>query len=96
MNLEVPFRLPSEYDFLKADGQGRIVCFLVKRTLEPPRVMIIHLDHPGIIVESKFLKSYPFEDGRTVSNSHSPYGFTDNVTRVSSPIYGASVSRPKA
>ena len=96
MTLETTFHLPRGCSVLKTDGQGRIICFLVQWSLEPPRVMIIHLDYPGVTLESKFLKTYMFENGRIVSNSHFPHGFTNSLTRVSSHIYGTSVSRPKA
>lgn len=47
MSLETSLCLPRR--FLKADGQERVISFLVH---QPFAVVVIHLDHPGVVFES--------------------------------------------
>ena len=58
MSPESTFRLPEGFGFLKADGQGRIIGFLVQKFGGPPRVILVNLDHPGLIAESQFLPNF--------------------------------------
>ena len=51
MILDTTFHLPEEHGLLKADGKGRVVGFLLQRSTELPRAIIIHLDHPGVTLE---------------------------------------------
>ncbi|KAF9653264.1 hypothetical protein BDM02DRAFT_3265514 [Thelephora ganbajun] len=53
MSSETTFRLPDGYNFLHAHGQGRVVGFLIRRMPEPPRAVVVHLDYPGVIMESE-------------------------------------------
>ena len=54
MSPETTFRLAEGFGFFKADGQGRIIGFLVQKFEGPPRVILVNLDHPGLIAESQF------------------------------------------
>lgn len=65
MVLETIPHLPNEY--LKVDGQGRVLGFLVENSPNPPRVVIIHLDHPGVTVESDILPVHELVSSRRVS-----------------------------
>ena len=66
MSLETSFPIPDGYGFRHAHGQGRVVGFLIQRFLEPPRAVVIHLDYPGISMESKVSPPYATEAGSTV------------------------------
>lgn len=68
MNLETIFRLPEGCGLIKADGRGRVIGFLVQRSAQLPRVIVIHLDHPGVTVESGILPTPALEVGGQVSN----------------------------
>jgi hypothetical protein len=59
MSLETTFRSPRGYSYAgNVDGQGRVISFLVRRLPEPPRVVAIHLDYPGVTVEADIPRTY--------------------------------------
>ena len=58
MSLEITFPIPKGYSFIQAYGQGRVVGFLIQSPLGPQQVAVIHLDHPGVSVESKVPRVY--------------------------------------
>ena len=68
IRLATTFSIPEGYNFLQAHGQGRVVGFLIQRPLESPRAVVIHLDYPGVIMESEVSPAYSSEVGTTVSN----------------------------
>lgn len=75
MGLEITFPIPEGYGFLQVHGQGRIIGFLIQEPLQPPRAVAIHLDYPGVSVESQIPHTYsPSEAGSTVSNPLPPHG----------------------
>jgi len=69
MSLETTFPLPEGYSFLQANGQGRVVGFLIQMGLEPPRAVIIHLDYPGITAEFGVSPAYSLGTGLTVGDA---------------------------
>lgn len=68
MILDTTFHLPEEHGLLKADGKGRVVGFLLQRSTELPRAIIIHLDHPGVTLEYNISLTPTFEEDRQVGN----------------------------
>ena len=68
MSLEATFHIPEGYRFLEAYGQGRVVGLLIQRPLEPPRTIIIRLDHPGANMEFNVSPTYATEARLTVRN----------------------------
>ena len=95
MSLETTFPIHRKYCFLEAHGQGRVVGLLIQRPFEPPRVIVTHLDYPGVRMESEVPRTYT--GGPAVSDLPSfrtldiPY--TTWFPRV---FYGISAFRPKA
>ena len=67
VSLETTFPIPEGYSFLQAHDQGRVVGFLIQRPPEPPRAVVIHLDCPGVSMESEVPPAYTAEIGPTVS-----------------------------
>ena len=51
MNLETEFPIPRQLDLIWVNGQGRIAGFVFQEGFESPSVTVIHLDHPGVILE---------------------------------------------
>ena len=51
MNLETEFPIPERSDLLWVNGQGRIAGFVFQESFESPSVTVLHLDHPGVILE---------------------------------------------
>lgn len=68
MSLETTFPIPEGFGFLRAHGQGRVVGFLIQKPLEPPRAVVIHLDYPGVIMESEVSPTYITGATAAVSN----------------------------
>ena len=86
MSLVTTIRM-SEGHGIRTHGQGRVIGCLIERDGEPPLMRIIHLDYPGVIVESVVTEA-------VVSNIPLlPLVFPDTV--LSSLVCGASASRPK-
>lgn len=96
MNLETTFHFPGRYHLLRADGQGRVVGFLVRRLSEPPRAMVIHLDHPGLVMELDIPPTYAPRAGREVSDLGFFHPLVTNIMPAPSLIYGISAFRLKA
>jgi len=69
MSLETTFPMPEGYSFVQAHGQGRVVGFLIQRPPELPRTVVMHLDYPGVIIESEVSSAYTtqVQVGPTVS-----------------------------
>jgi hypothetical protein len=67
MNVTATFCLPQGADFPRFDGQGRVIGFLIQQFTEPSRLVIIHLDHPGVTVVSDIPLAYAPTTGRRVS-----------------------------
>ena len=86
MSLVTTVQMPEGHGF-RAHGQGRVIGFLTQRFGEPPLMRVIHLDYPGVIMESVVTEA-------VVSNlSLLPLIFPYTV--LSSPVLcGASASRP--
>ena len=91
MKLETTFRLSHVQDnMLEAHGQGRVIGFAIRRfPPEPSRMVIIHLDHPGVAVEADI----PQADG-LVSDPHF-FILATYITWVPSFIHSRSACRPK-
>ena len=70
ISLETTFRLPEGCTLYEVDGQGRVIGFLVHSRPTPPRVILVHLDHPGVIVEFDIPPTYELAESRRVSNVH--------------------------
>lgn len=55
MSVETTLSLPGGPGSPKADGQGRVIGLLVQKLSGPLRVIIIHLDYLGAILELEIL-----------------------------------------
>jgi hypothetical protein len=89
MSLETTFQLPEGSILLRSEGQGRVIGLLVQWTFVPPQAIIIHLDHPGVILEFDIPRPY-------VSNLRLFCALTVSIMWASSPIYGTFAFPPKA
>ena len=69
MDLETNFSLPRRSDYTEVDGQGRLIGFVVQQPPEISRVVVIHLDHPGVTVEADILPTSTDTAVEEVSNS---------------------------
>ena len=67
MNLKTTFCLPQGGEFPRFDGQGRLIGFLFQLSSELARVVITHLDHPGVTIESDIPLTYAPTADRRVS-----------------------------
>ncbi|KAF9793490.1 hypothetical protein BJ322DRAFT_132105 [Thelephora terrestris] len=52
MILETTFRMSNGHRPLGADGQGRVIGFMVLDHIRLARAIVIHLDHPDTVMES--------------------------------------------
>ena len=68
MNLETTIRLPRRSSHPAVDGQGRVIGLVVQ---QPGRVVVIHLDHPGVTIEADIPPTYAATASREVSNLYS-------------------------
>lgn len=69
MSPETTFPIPKEHSFIQAYGQGRVVGILTQDPQGLTQVVVIHLDHPGVSMESEVSPVYNID----VSNLPSPY-----------------------
>jgi hypothetical protein len=90
MILETTFRMPNGHRPLGADGQGRVIGFVVLDHYRLARAIVIHLDHPDTVMESDI---HPSVYHTRVSGPSSRYGPAIDIMRVSS---GRSAFRLKA
>ena len=65
MNLETTIRLPRRSSHPAVDGQGCVIGLVVQ---QPGRVVVIHLDHPGVTIEADIPPTYTATANREVSN----------------------------
>ena len=86
MILAITVEIPEGCTF-QAHGQGRVIGFLIRGPAESPKIRVIHLNYPGVIVEFAVFEA-------AVSNLPLlPSTFPD-IT-LSSLFCGASASRMK-
>ena len=88
MSEECTLELPENFLFSRVDGRGRVIGFLVYSGTSV-RLIVIHLDHPNVTLESEFTSSH-------VSNVHFFRVLAARIMWDSRPIEGTFAFLPTA